>query len=58
MSELGLSGEGVQVDEATGDRGMNQQAMESRYWPDNWRWSYIVLFFKACDEEVVVIIGG
>ena len=26
--------------------------MESRYWPDDWRWSYIVPFFKAGDEEV------
>ena len=26
--------------------------MESRYWPDDWRRSYIVPLFKAGDEEV------
>ena len=26
--------------------------MESRYWPDGWRRSYIVPHFKAVDEEV------
>ena len=26
--------------------------MESRYWPDDWRKSYIVPLFKAGDKEV------
>ena len=31
--------------------------MESMYWPDDWRWSYIVPLFKAGDEEVAGNIG-
>ena len=26
--------------------------MESRYWPDDWRWSYIVPLFMTRDYEV------